>query len=148
MGQSSHPKSQNITREWTSLSACRAKLLLQINAQVLFSSDKSPMGGLPGGRILSNLRYITGWHLLLPVSWWNEYGICNCYSIVMGFVWSSTIRCSMWIIICGANCALIGLFNLLYAWCHLSLTLFPSLSWYNWQWLYLLLTPQTYNLYW
>ncbi len=58
MGKSPHPKSENITPdEWPSLSACETKLLLQINAHVLFSSDKSPMGGLLGGRILSNLRY-------------------------------------------------------------------------------------------
>ncbi len=58
MGQLPYPKYQNITPEWPSLSAFEAKLLLQFNAQVLFSSDKSPMGGLLGGRILSNLRYL------------------------------------------------------------------------------------------
>ncbi len=59
MGKSPYPKSQNITPEWPSMLACEAKLLLQINAQVLFSSDKSPMGGLLGGRILNNLRYLS-----------------------------------------------------------------------------------------
>ncbi len=58
MGKSPHPKSQNITPEWPSLSACENKVLLQINPQVLFSSKKSPMGGLLGGRILSNPRYV------------------------------------------------------------------------------------------
>ena len=74
MGQSPHP----ITPEWPSLSACEAKLLLQINAQLLFSSDKSPMGKLLGGRILSNLRYQSEHTSRMRLLCYNTVSSCDC----------------------------------------------------------------------